>query len=124
MHHVVRGIYKYGKIRKESVTELPKWIQSIVPSAEVIRIVKSAEEKKGSDRVMKSRISSIACGTRKPDKLDLSVFILEHVYKTVVKQLHKSRKSIRRTFTKCIGYLFLNWNKSGFTAVEQNINAI
>ena len=74
MHHVVRGIYKYGTIRKESVTELPKWILSIVPSAEAIRIVKSAEEKKGTDKVMKSRISNIISRKKKPDKLDYSVF--------------------------------------------------
>ena len=124
--HLARG-YNRETIDKSPSNDinsgLPKWVKTIVPKTSIIDSVKEIEEEVGPCIEVLRRKRDIVKGVE-INSDDDSLYVLHHIYTTVVNSLNKNRKQVRRIFTRHIGFLLINWNDIGFTKMEQNTEII
>ncbi len=107
----------------ETRSGLPAWVKSIVPKKSIIDIIKKAEEEAGSSADYSRRRKEIVRGV-KVNVDDDSLFVMHHMYTTVVNSLNKNRKQVRRLFTRNVGFLLKDWSEVGFSKVEQRTEIV
>ena len=67
---------------------------------------------------------SIVNGKGEISKTEESRYVLEYVHPIINVVLNAGRKSVRRSFTKAIGYLFVEWHSHGARSVSQDVRTM
>ena len=109
MHHITKGFCLIKQAGTSySPVKFPEWVKRIILTTEAIRQVRSRQESTGVDQEWKKRINEIVNHRSQLNSLDESIFVLESVNKSVVSLLNKTRKSVKRSFSRNFGYLFID----------------
>ena len=106
--HLARGLNdrltNNNEERKKCSSDRPNWISMVVPKTKLIDMVRKEEEQAGADESLTNRKRQIMRGTSITSD-DSSLFVLQHLYRTIVNSLNRNRKTCRRSFMRLVGFL-------------------
>ena len=104
---------------------IPNWADCIRINDEIISEVCKEEETYGKKKLNVKKLEKFVKDyCRKVSADEDTKFVLTFLYRTITKALNCNRKCMKRSFSRMIGYCFVEWTIHGFDELEKDVKGV